>query len=31
MATIPGISSIAHLEENVATAAVRLSLEQVAG
>jgi aryl-alcohol dehydrogenase-like predicted oxidoreductase len=31
MATIPGISSIAHVEETVATAAVRLSLEQVAG
>lgn len=30
MVTIPGTSSLAHLEENVAAAAVRLSPEQVA-
>jgi pyridoxine 4-dehydrogenase len=30
MVTVPGTSSIAHLEENVASAAVRLSSEQVA-
>jgi aryl-alcohol dehydrogenase-like predicted oxidoreductase len=31
MLPIPGTSSLAHLEENVAAAAIRLSAEDLAG